>query len=186
MYSVKMWISASFFHAQENYERKFSRFSSGSFDQCLIVYEVYLTNSLTMFYVPFGGMCTPGSDSWVWIVTDYISRNILSSEWSDLCSHCVSWESGIKLAYRKLSLCNAPVFNHTFLISEHCQSLDFYCLGQTYYLKFYCTGWSETVEFHSTLLEDNLIIIIIIIISYCNWVFTQWQQSYTSTDTTIQ
>jgi hypothetical protein len=31
-----------------------------------------------------------------------------------------------------------------------------------------------------------IIIIIIIIISYCSWVFTPWQQSYTSTDTTIQ
>jgi hypothetical protein len=31
-----------------------------------------------------------------------------------------------------------------------------------------------------------IIIIIIIIISCCNWVFTRWQQCYTSTDTTIQ
>jgi hypothetical protein len=50
-------------------------------------------------------------------------------------------------------LCNAPVFNHIFLISEKCESLSCYCLGKTYYWISYF--WSETIEFLWTLLEDN-------------------------------
>ena len=76
----------------------------------------------------------------------------MSYEWSDLCYHCVSWESGGKLTY-KLSLCNAPVFNHIFLISENCECLRCYCLGKAYYWWSYF--WSETVEFLWTLLEDS-------------------------------
>jgi hypothetical protein len=53
---------------------------------------------------------------------------------------------------------------------------------------------------YSTNVRFGIIIIIIIIIinatttttatatttTYCSWVFTRWQQSYTNTDTTIQ
>jgi hypothetical protein len=106
---------------------------------------------LMMLCVPSGGTCMPGSDSVLWMVTHNISRNILSYEWSDLCGHYVSWESGNKLAYELCVILQFLITSFLFLRIVNLSVAN--CLGKACYWRSYF--WSETVEFLWTLLEDN-------------------------------